>query len=107
MAVFDVTISKVSANKCTVDPSAVTLSVRDDINWVNDTSDAIIVFFPHDQVLGRPILKDHFHRKIKAGKEYTQKGPSGASSKGSYLYAIYCAETGTFAVGSDPEIIVQ
>lgn len=106
MAVVDVTIKQNTAGTgCTVSPSPAPLKrATDDIRWFNDTGDKIILFFPHDGVLGDD---DHFHQSIADQKKHKRTGPDGSTTKTTYKYAIYCRATGTFATGSDPEIIVQ
>jgi hypothetical protein len=106
MAVVDVTIRQDSAGTgCTVSPSEAKLkNGRDDIRWSNETGDKVVVFMPHDGVLGDA---DHFHQTIHDTKKHQRTGPSSGTPKGGYKYAIYCDATGTFATGSDPEIIVQ
>jgi len=93
---------------CVADP--VKLQPGDTIRWVNRTGGDIVVFFPHDNVLGNST--GHFHHKVNSGSSYshpgqaTRKNPTGPSEQ--YNYVIFCAVTNRFAVGgSDPEIIVM
>lgn len=104
MALIDVTITKVGS-ACQVSPSPARLTTAvDDIRWINQTGGKVIVFFPHDQVLG---TDDHFHQSIADTKKHVRTGPDTGTTKTTYKYAIFCHVTKTFATGSDPEIIVQ
>ena len=105
MALIDVTITKTSSTVCTVSPKPVRLTMGvDDIRWINLTGSKVVLFFPHDSVLGND---PHFHQTIPNQKRHLRSGPDIGTTPGTYKYAIYCHETKTFAVGSDPEIIVQ
>jgi hypothetical protein len=93
---------------CVADP--VSLAPGDTVRWVNNTGADIIVFFPHDNVLGN--ATGHFHHKIATGASHAHAG--GAARRTApgkpeqYSYSIYCSATNRFAVGgSDPEIIVM
>ena len=93
---------------CVADP--VELQPGDTVKWVNKTGDDIVVFFPHDNVLGP--TTGHFHNKIPNGASHahpgaaTRKTPPGRKEQ--YNYSIFCFATNRFAVGgSDPEIIVM
>jgi hypothetical protein len=93
---------------CVADP--VKLAPGDTVRWVNKTGGDIIVFFPHDNVLGNST--GHFHHKIAKGATHAHPGaaarqtPPGPEEQ--YSYSIYCTVTKRFAVGgSDPEIIVM
>jgi hypothetical protein len=86
-----------------------TLNNGDTLRWVNKTGGDIIVFFPHDNVLGN--ATGHFHHKVANNASYHHAGaaarrtPPGEEEQ--YSYAIYCAAMNRFAVGgSDPEIII-
>jgi len=88
----------------------VQLAPGDTVRWVNKTGGDVIVFFPHDNVLGNATA--HFHHKIANGGSHAQPGgatrrtPPGKPEQ--YSYSIYCMATNRFAVGgSDPEIIVM
>ena len=90
---------------CVADPVA--LAPGDTVRWVNKTGGDIIVFFPHDNVLGNA----HFHHKVSKTIPYPHPGaaskqtPGGPAEK--YSYAIYSTATNRFAVGgSDPDIII-
>ncbi len=92
---------------CVADP--VKLAPGDKLRWVNNTGDDIIVFFPHDNVLGN--TTGHFHHKVPKNAAYAHPGAAARQtppgSPEPYSYVIYCAATNRFAVGgSDPEIIV-
>ena len=104
MAIVDITIDKVTSTVCTVSPGSAGLSLAagDEVRWINNTNDHVIVFFPHDNVLG--LGKEHFHKKIDRHGKYPH--PGGAAQAGTFRYVIFCKETGTFAVGSDPEIVI-
>ena len=89
---------------------SVKLAAGDTVRWVNSTGGDIIVFFPHDNVLGNST--GHFHHKVANGASYAHAGgasrrtPPGPEEQ--YSYSIYCTVTKRFAVGgSDPEIIVM
>ena len=88
----------------------VKLAPGDTVRWVNNTPGDIIVFFPHDNVLGNTTA--HFHHKIASGASHAHPGAAArrtaAGPEEQYSYSIYCAATKRFAVGgSDPEIIVM
>ena len=92
---------------CVADPGKI--SAGDTVRWSNQTGDDIIVFFPHDNVLGNSTK--HFFHKIgdKSSHHHTgsatKKNSAGPPER--YPYAIYCVATGRFAVGgSDPEMII-
>jgi hypothetical protein len=92
---------------CVANPGV--LAPGDTPRWNNNTGGDIIVFFPHDNVLGN--ATGHFHHKIAAnGSHHHNHGATRRTAPGKpeqYSYAIYCAATNRFAVGgSDPEMIV-
>ena len=93
----------ITVQSATVTPGVATVSKGDQLQWVNNTTDRIIVFFPHDKVLGAGSASNHFMQPIAAGAS----SPLIKTHKsGSFRYAIYCADDDAFAEGSDPEIIV-
>jgi len=102
MANTDVTITSPSATKSKVDVSAVSLSKNDTITWINNTTDVVIVFIPHDK-LGNS--QNHFFRSIQPGDSDTIKVTTGKTRP--YRYGVFCHDTNSFATGSDLEIIVQ
>lgn len=85
---------------CTVSPSKVPLVIGQKVTWHNTTNDEVVVLFPHD---GLSTAKG-FKQPINAHDEATSKP---AKKKGTFKYYIWCEETGNFAVGTDPEIIVS
>lgn len=107
MAIVDINVVKASGRVCIADPAQ--LNQGDTVRWNNQTGGDIIVFFPHDDVLGN--ATKHFFNTIadKASHHHTggarKKNAAGPAEQ--YSYAIYCLATGRFAVGgSDPEIII-
>ena len=107
MAIVDINIVKASARVCIVDPAQ--LAAGDTARWHNQTGDDVIVFFPHDNVLGN--AAKHFFTTIP--DKASHHAPGAAAKKNAagppepYPYVIFCAATNRFAVGgSDPEIIV-
>jgi hypothetical protein len=76
----------------------------DDVRWTNNTGDKVILFVPHDGLLGDD---DHFHQIIRDTKAHKRSGPNAGIPAGKYAYAIFCLANGTFAHNSDLEIIVQ
>jgi len=88
---------------CHVVPGSlnITVAAGDKVKWINNTTDIIRVFFPHDNTLGGS--KSHFHETIKPGRYFESYA---AAKKGQFEYAVYCEETRNFAVGSNPEIVI-
>jgi plastocyanin len=100
---FNVVITKASKHTCVLDEGSLAVSVGDTITWTNTTAKKAILLMPHDQVAEG---QDHFHRKIDENGgmlTLTISGGRGAT----YRYGIFCRATNSFAIGSDPEIIVQ
>ena len=106
-APVEITI-EVSSGICTVTPGHADVAIGRDVTWINNTAERVIVFFPHDKVLGN-LLKKAFHHSVKAGKDFTKAGPSDSALKGVHFrYAVYSQQSDCFGVGaSDPEIIVR
>jgi plastocyanin len=102
---IDITIAKASKTVCTLDEGSVTvrLGLNDTITWHNTTNKKAILLMPHDQVADG---QDHFHRKIDENGGTTMVTIT-APNTGKYRYGIFCRVTNSFAIGSDPEIIVQ
>ena len=76
---------------------------QDDIRWINNTGYKVVLFFPHDSVLGDD---DAFHEIIHIGKKHRRVGPDlTVNPLIHYPYAIFVH--GMFAHGSDLEVIVQ
>lgn len=108
MAQVNITITKVSPRVCLVDQQTLNSATGDKANWINHTGDEVIVFFPHDDVLGAGASGRHFHKQVPKGGNYTHPDPANPAKKGRFPYAIYCSATQNFAIGgSDPEIIVS
>jgi plastocyanin len=101
MANIDVTITSPSATKSKVDVSSVTVSKNDTITWINDTSDEVRLFMPHNKVANS---QNHFFRTIQPGESEPIKITT--SKLGKYRYGVFCLDTNSFATGSDLEIIV-
>jgi hypothetical protein len=103
-SVFDITISvQAGVAKAT----KVTAKPGDNVNWVNNTGDRVILFFPHDGIFS---LGSHFHHSIGKNGHHQPLTTIVAQpvAKKHCPYAIWCDATGTFAIGnSDPEIIVE
>lgn len=102
MAAITITIAKASKTVCTLDEGSVTVSVGDTITWKNTTAKRAVLLMPHDDVADN---QNHFHRKIEPGT--TEKVTVTTAITGRYRYGIFCHATNSFAIGSDPEIIVQ
>lgn len=106
MATTTIRIRKTAGGTCKVTSPAY-VSSADEIAWVNETDDRVILFFPHDKVLGRPTMKRNFKKSIKKNGTFVIRGPRASTPKKSYVYSVYCQATERFGVGgSDPEIIV-
>jgi plastocyanin len=102
MAAITITIAKASKTVCTLDEGSVTVHVGDTITWTNTTAKRAILLMPHDNVADNQI---HFHRHIDTTLSTTVT--ITAPNTGRYRYGIFCHATNSFAIGSDPEIIVQ
>lgn len=104
MANIDVTITKASKHVCALDEGqpTVTAGNNDTITFSNKTGKKAILFIPHD-LLANNI--PHFHHTLPDANpvQFTIT----TATKGHYPFGIFCHETNSFAVGSDPEIIVQ
>lgn len=103
MANIDVTITKVSPTLCTLNPPQAVLAAGDTVTWINKTGSRVIVFFPHDGILGGG---GHFLHPISNNASFSPPA-LGTVTKRPYKYALYCSITKSFAIGSDPELIVQ
>ncbi len=90
-----------SENICVIDPGFVNLGTNPtQVNWKNDTSAKIDVFFPSHGVSGNVR-----HLEIQPGD--TKGTNTMRVSNGDYPYAVYCHQCGSFAyAGSEPEMIV-
>jgi plastocyanin len=103
MANTNITIAKASKTVCTLDEGSVTVSTNDTITWTNTTGKLAILLMPHDDIVDN---QKHFHREIAANGGSTMVKVTTANA-GRFRYGIFCHATNSFAIGSDPEFIVQ
>jgi hypothetical protein len=104
MANVNVTITKASKHVCTLDEGqpTVTANNMDTITFINLTGKKAILFVPHDNLANNQI---HFHHGLPDPTPVPFTITT--ATKGVYRFGIFCHATNSFAIGSDPEIIVQ